>query len=178
MNFQEIIEEKNWWYQKDNHYILSYDWIHQYKKPAPYPAFIWWDEYKLITLRLYFRIAMRERIEDRILNAKTDIGKFKYTVIISGAISTVPLPIEIWEQESSDPWHGGFLTTVDPFYFGRKYKMLEEEYRGKQLGFSSTLIKGFDDLEEAKEFMEMWKVKAIDDHKEEIDLDKEIMKLL
>jgi len=177
MNFQEIMKEKDWWYQTNSNYIIDSDWINQYKQPAPYSAFKWWNEYKFRTLRLYFRIAMREHTEDRILNAKTDIGKFKYTVIISGAISTVPLPIEIWE-ESGDPWHCGIIPTTDPFYFGRKYKDLEEEYRGKQPGFSSTLGKGFNDFNEAKEFMEMWKVKAIDDHKEGIDLDKEIMKLL
>jgi len=176
MNLQEIIEQKDYWYLKDNKYIIDSNWVYQYKQSAPYPAFIWWNDYKFRTPRLYFNITIREHTKDKMINAKTNIGKFKYTVTIAGAISSIPLPIEIWEY-NDNPWHGMNMY-IDCFHFGEKYKHLEEEYIGKKPGTSSTLIKGFYILDEAIEFAEMWKTKAIEDHKKIIEEDKEIIKIL
>jgi len=177
MNLQEIKEQKDWWYLKDYNYVLDCDWINKFKLPAPYPSFVWWDEYKFKTPRLYFQVVIRKHTEERIVNGIHDISKFKYTVIIGGAISDVPLPIEIWEELGS-PWKSGTSMYINCFYFGSKYKELGESYVGKSPGISSFLIKGFNDLNEAKQFAEMWKVKAIEDHKKHIEIDKEIMKLL
>jgi len=182
MTLEEIINEKNWWYLKEYIYILDNDWINEFKQPAPYPAFIWWNQYTFRTPRLYFRVAIRERTkEQRNKIFKTNIGKslykLKYDVIIKGAISGVPLPIKIWEQEG-EPWKGGTNQYINCFYFGEKYKDLETQYVGKQSGISSTLIKGFKFLKEAEEFAEMWKIKIIEDHRKQIEIEKEIMKLI
>lgn len=171
MTKEEIMEQKNWWYQKDSTYTINSDWINQYKEPAKYPAFLWWDEYKFKSLRLYFEIVLKKRTDEVINKSNIDMWKYKYAVTISGAISSVPLPLELWE-ESGDPWHHGIINTVDPFYFGKKYKDLEIEYRGETPGFSSGLINGFDNYDEAKKFMEMWKVKCIKDHEDIIGEDR------
>ena len=178
MNLQEILTQKSYWYQDNQNYIIDTDWINQYRQSSPYHNFKWWDEYKFRTPRLYFEIVLKERTEEHIKNTKHEHNayKSKYVVTISGAISDIPLPIEIWEYHG-DPWHGGSIYG-DCFYFGRKYKHLEEEYIGKKLGTSSTLIKGFNDLNEAKEFVKMWKIKAINDHKKIIEEDKEIMEII
>jgi len=182
MTLKEIINQKDWWHLKDKNYIMDDGWINEYKQPSPYSSFIWWNQYTFKTPRLYFRIVVREHTEEALSRiCKSVIGKYiykhKYTVIIMGAISGVPLPLEIWE-ETENPWKSGINPYIDCFYFGRKYKDLETDYIGKQVGTSSTLIKAFDYLDEANEFVEMWKVKLIEDHKEEITLDKEIIKLI
>jgi len=181
VTLDEIIKEKDWWYIKDKNYILDRYWLNEFKEQS-YPAFIWWNQYTFRTPRLYFRIVIREHTEEAMSKVcKSTLGKYlykhKYTVIIMGAESGVPLPIEIWD-ETGNPWKGGTNQYIDSFYFGRKYKDLETDYIGEQVGTSSTLIKAFDSLDDANEFAESWRHKIIEDHKEQIETDREIMKLI
>jgi hypothetical protein len=177
MTIDDIINEKEWWHIPDKTYLLDEEWVREYKYPSPYDAFEWWDQYTYRTPRLYFRVVIREHKLEKIESAKTEWYSKRYSVIVKGARSGVPLPIEIWEKHGT-PWKLGTNMYVDCFYFGDKYKKYDELYTGKTAGTSSSLIKGFDKLEDAKEFADMWKDKAIEDHKELIEIEKEIIKLI
>jgi hypothetical protein len=179
MTLDEIIKEKSWWYLPDNTYIMDDDWFKEYRQPAPYNAFVWWEQYTYRMPRMYFRIVIREQTEFKRKESKSKIFSSKYSVIVKGAISGVPLPIEIWEAQGT-PWKSGTSMYIDPFYFGEKYRELDRIYteEDNEDVTHSALIKGFDTLEEAREFVSMWKVKAIDDHGEQIKIEKSIMKLI
>lgn len=89
MTLDEIIKQKKWWYLKEYTYIMDDNWVNEFKKPAPYPAFIWWNQYTFRTPRLYFRVVVREHTEEKRNEiSKTDLGRYiyqhQYNVIIMG----------------------------------------------------------------------------------------------
>jgi hypothetical protein len=169
--YKWVKENKNYWYQENGQYTISADWEINYEEPSIYPAFIWRETHSFQSLMHYFKVVLRKHA--KLYRDKS--GKYigQYSVIIKGAESGIPLTTELW----GDPWKG-FNNYVEPFYFGKKYKDdFEYNYYQEKYGegsYSSALGRGFDDLNEAREFTERWKIKILNDHKKQLELERNI----
>lgn len=177
-DFDEILKQKDWWFNEKENYHIDDDWIIEMKNPAPYPAFKWWEQHTYRSTLYYLRVILREHTKEKMETSKFKHSQMKYSVIVKAAQGYVPLSLNHWEERET-PWRsfGGYF---DPFYGGEKYKYNFEydewEDEPKDGVTHSALSKGFNDLNKAKEFVEKWKKILLNDHIDVVDKERELFK--
>lgn len=178
MDINEIIESKSRWLQQDLTYHMDNEWVLNKDKPQNYRNFTYWRQFLYRTPIVYFQIAIRKHAEHKRRSAKSDYFRKKYSVIVAGAECEIPLPIETWEQYR-EPWDYRTSTYIDPWFAGEKYRYHQDFVEYERSGVShSTHIRGFDTLNEAKNFAQKWRDFLINDNKVYIDKSVDIMKLI